>query len=323
MIRRAQHRRVWYSLASAALLAALVTSVSTPSAQSGYVHLNPVVEALAQGRHVFGVSTSDLSLENAVALAGNPNLDYVYLDMEHNPLRFQEMKHFLAFITAGDKAGIIKRGNGQVRPAVFARFPPYGREQTLWMVKHALDIGLNGILINNVETKEQAENIVRTMRPTQRRDSKIPNPAGVRGTVVCGFWAAGGGNCRSHADLWPLNPDGDLIFWPMIETMEGVRNADAIAQVPGVSGFYLGASGDLSADLGVANPHPDVDAAMAKILSVCQARNIPCGGTVNAGNVAQFMKQGYKIINFGGAGGGLNAANEAARLAALKAGAKR
>jgi 4-hydroxy-2-oxoheptanedioate aldolase len=313
---------VWYSLASAVVLVAFVTSISTPSAQSGYVHLNPVVEALAQGRHVFGVSTSDLSIENAVALAGNPNLDYVYLDMEHNPLRFQEMKHFLAFITAGDKAGIIKRGNGQVRPAVFARFPPYGREQTLWMVKHALDIGLNGILINNVETKEQAENIVRTMRPTQRRDSKIPNPPGVRGTVVCGFWAAGG-DCRNHADLWPLNPDGDLIFWPMIETMEGVRNADAIAQVPGVSGFYLGASGDLSADLGVTTPHPDVDAAMAKILSVCQARNIACGGTVNAANVAEFMKQGYKIINFGGAGGGLNAANEAARLAALKAGAKR
>jgi 4-hydroxy-2-oxoheptanedioate aldolase len=314
---------MWCSLASAVLLAALAASVSTPSAQSGYVHLNPVVEALAQGRHVFGVSTADLSLENAIALAGNPNLDYVYLDMEHNPLRFQEMKHFLAFITAGDKAGMIKRGTGQVRPAVFARFPPYGREQTLWMVKHALDIGLNGILINNIETKEQAENIVRTMRPTQRRESKIPMPPGIRGTVVCGFWAAGGAECRNHADLWPLNPDGDLIFWPMIETMEGVRNADAIAQVPGVSGFYLGASGDLSADLGVANPHPDVDAAMAKIMGVCQARNIPCGGTVNAGNVAQFMKQGYKIINFGGAGGGLNANNEAARLAAVKAGAKR
>lgn len=319
MTRESQLRRVWYPFAIAAVLAAL----GMPSAQSGYVHLNPVVEALAQGRHVFGVSTSDLSIDNAVALAGNPNLDYVYLDMEHNPLRFQEMKHFLAFITAGDKAGLIKRGTGQVRPAVFARFPPYGREQTQWMVKHALDIGLNGILINNVETTEQAENIVRTMRPAQRRDSKIPRPPGMRGTVVCGFWAPGGSACRSHADLWPLNPEGDLIFWPMIETMEGVRNADAIAQVPGVSGFYLGASGDLSADLGVATPHPDVDAAMAKILSVCQARHLPCGGTVTAANAAQFIQQGYRIVNFGGAGGGLNAGNEAARLAALKGGAKR
>jgi 4-hydroxy-2-oxoheptanedioate aldolase len=323
MIRRSHRARAWLALTGAAVLAAVFSAVSRPLAQPGYVHLNPVVDALAQGRHVFGVSTSDLSLENAIALAGNPNLDYVYLDMEHNPLRFDEMRHFLAFITAGDKAGIIRRGNGQVRPAVFARFPPYGREQTLWMVKHALDIGLNGILINNIETKEQAENIVRTMRPSQRRDSKIPVPAGVRGTVVCGFWAAGGGDCRTHADLWPLNPEGDLIFWPMIETMEGVRNADAIAQVPGVGGFYLGASGDLSADLGVTAQHPDVDAAMATILKVCRTRNIPCGGTVSAANAAQFMKQGYRIINFGSAGGGMNAANEAARAAAVQAGAKR
>jgi 4-hydroxy-2-oxoheptanedioate aldolase len=323
--RRSQHVRLWWSLAisTATAIAALVASIGTPAAQSAPVHLNPVVEALAQGRHVFGVSTADLSLENAVALAGNPNLDYVYLDMEHNPLRFAEMKQFLAFITAGDKAGMIKRGNGQVRPAVFARFPPYGREETLWIVKHALDIGLNGIIINNMETKEQAEHIVRTMRPTQRRDSKIPVPAGIRGTVVCGFWAAPGAECRGHADIWPLNPAGDLIFWPMIETMEGVRNADAIAQVPGVSGFYLGQSSDLSADLGVGNPHPDVDAAMAKILGVCQARNLPCGGTVSAANVAQFVKQGYRIFNFGSAGGGMNAANEAARVAAVQAGAKR
>ena len=123
MIRGSQHRRVWYSLAGAVVLAAVGTAVSTPSAQSGSVHLNPVIEKLSQGKHVFGVSTSDLSLQNAVSFAGDPNVDYVYLDMEHNPLRFEEMRHFLAFITAGDKAGILERGNGQVRPAVFARLP--------------------------------------------------------------------------------------------------------------------------------------------------------------------------------------------------------
>lgn len=316
------HRLLWRGLAGAVIVAAAVVEPGTPFAQTAPVHLNPVVEALAQGKHVFGVSTSDLSLQNAVSLAGNPDIDYVYLDMEHNPLRFGEMKQFLAFITAGDKAGIIKRGTGQVRPAVFARFPPAGREETQWMVKHSLDIGLTGILINNVETKEQAENIVRTMRPSPRRDSPLAVPRGLRGTVTCGFWASPA-NCRAHADLWPLNPAGDLIFWPMIETAEGVRNADAIAQVPGVSGFYLGASADLSADLGVDNSHPEVEAAMSKILGVCQSRKIPCGGTVTADNVAAMMKTGYRIINFGGANGGLTAGNEAARQAAVKAGARR
>ena len=316
------HRLVWLGLAGALVVAAAAVPASTPFAQTAPVHLNPVVEALIQGKHVFGVSTSDLSLQNAVSLAGNPNLDYVYLDMEHNPLRFGEMQQFLAFVTAGDKAGIIKRGTGQVRPAVFARFPPAGREEAQWIVKHALDIGLTGILINNVETKEQAENIVRTIRPSPRRDSLLAIPRGLRGTVTCGFWATPA-NCRAHADLWPLDPAGDLIFWPMIETMEGVRNADAIAQVPGVSGFYLGASADLSADLGVDSKHPDVAAAMGKILNVCQARKIPCGGTVTPDNAAAMMKMGYRIFNFGGANGGLTAGNEAARQAVLKAGARR
>lgn len=316
-------RRLTWSAAIALLFALPVLLPSVPAAQTTGVHLNPVVEKLSQGKHVFGVSTSDLSLSNAMSLAGNPDIDYVYLDMEHTPLRWDAMREFLAFITAGDKAGMLKRGNAQVRPAVFARFPPYVRDGGLWMIKHALDIGLTGILVNNLETKEQAEAVVRIMRPAQRRDSKIPNPPGVRGTVTCAFWGLGGGDCRARADLWPLNPEGDLIFWPMIENMAGVRNADAIAQVPGVSGFYLGAAGDLSADLGVPATHPDVDAAMAKIMSVCQARKIPCGGTVNAQNVASFAKLGYQIFNFGGANGGMTANNERARDAAMKAGAKR
>jgi hypothetical protein len=35
------------------------------------------------------------------------------------------------------------------------------------------------------------------------------------------------------------------------------------------------------------------------------------------------MQQGYRIINFGGANGGLSAPNEAARSAAIAAGARR
>ncbi len=305
-----------------AVVAALL--VPAPSAQEPYLHLNPVVEKLSQGKHVFGVSTSDLSLQNARALARDPNIDYVYLDMEHNAMRFDQLEIFLAGMT--DKAGILRRGNAQAHPAVFARFVPYGSENAQWVVKHALDLGLMGIIINNVETVQQAEEVVRTMRYMPQRDSRFPTPRGVRGTAgnAPWFWGVSGAEYRRRADLWPLNPEGELLFWAMIETVEGVSNADAIAQVPGVGGFYLGAGGDLSNSLGVPNAtHPDVGAAVEKILGVCQARNLACGGTVTAGNVAAKMEQGYRIINFGGANGGLTAQNEAARHAAIAAGASR
>ena len=316
------HRPAGPLLAAGIVIAVLFVSV--PSAQEAYLHLNPVVEKLAQGRHVFGVSTADLSLQNARALASEPSIDYVYVDMEHNPLRFDQLEHFVAFLVAGDKAGIVARGNAQAHPPVFARFPPYGREQTLWMVKHALDIGLMGILINNVETPEQAENIVRTIRPRQLRSSAIPNPPGVRGTVTCPFWGIGRDECRRRADLWPLNPQGDLLFWAMIETKEGVENADAIAQVPGVGGFYLGAGADLSSSYGAESPDdPEVAAAFERLLAVCRERDLACGGTVTPANAALRMEQGYRIFNFGGANGGLTAANAAARSAVIAAGAQR
>ena len=255
-------RPLVYTLTGAVFVALLV---SAPSAQQPYLHLNPVVEKLSQGKHVFGVSTSDLSLQNARSLARDPDIDYVYLDMEHNAMRFDQLEIFLSGMT--DKAGILQRGNGQAHPAVFARFAPYGSENAQWVVKHALDLGLMGVLINNVETVQQAENVVRTMRYMPQRDSRIPTPRGVRGTAgnAPWFWGISGTEYRRRADLWPLNPQGDLLFWPMIETVEGVNNADAIAQVPGVGGFYLGAGGDLSNSLGVPDStHPDVNAAIER-----------------------------------------------------------
>jgi len=321
-LRASPHRPAWFSAAGATAVASLLAA--GPAAQSPYLHLNPVVEKLAQSKHVFGVSTADLSLQNARSLARDPNIDYVYVDMEHNPMRFDQLEIFLAGLM--DKAGMLRRGNAQAHPAVFARFAPYGFEDVQWVVKHALDIGLMGVLINNVETAQQAENVVRTMRFVPLRDSAIPHPRGVRGTAGSGpwFWGVSAGEYRRRADLWPLNPEGDLLFWPMIETVEGVKNADAIARVPGVGGFYLGAAGDLTASLGLTDAaHPDVDAAMKQILSVCRARQLACGGTVTTADVAAKLRDGYTILNFGGANGGLSAANDAVRRAAVAAGAKR
>ena len=323
MIRPTDRRPGWPMLVAAVFLLTIFVPVIVPSAQQRYLHLNPVVEKLSQGKHVFGVRTSDLSLQNARSLARANDIDYVYLDMEHNPMRFGELEQFMAYLK--DVEGVLKRGTAQAHPAVFARFAPYSREDVQWTIKHGLDLGLMGVLANNLETKEQAEHIVRTMRPMQRRDSKIPTPVGERGTLGGQwFWGVSGEDYRNRVDLWPLNPQGDIIFWPMIETQLGVKNADAIAQVPGVSGFFLGGAGDLTSSYGVrSNQDPDVQGALQRILEVCKRRNIACGRSVSADDAAKYIRDGYKIINLGAADGGLSEENGAARKAALAGGAKR
>src|SRR5437867_5523202 len=117
------------------------------SAQQKPQHLNPVIAKLAEGKTVYGLITGDLSLAYAREVARAP-VDFIYADLEHNPLDFPSLHLFLMGMT--DKAMVLKKGNLQPNVALFARFPPEA-DQSQWAVKQALDIGLHGVIFNGVE----------------------------------------------------------------------------------------------------------------------------------------------------------------------------
>src|SRR5438093_7356794 len=112
-------------------------------------HLNPMIEKLAAGKAVFGPIISDLSMSNARTWARS-DADYVWIDMEHNPLNMEAVAHFIAF--SNDRSYTVKRGDGQPKLALVARFPPYASENAAWVAKQALDMGLMGIVYNTVNT---------------------------------------------------------------------------------------------------------------------------------------------------------------------------
>jgi 4-hydroxy-2-oxoheptanedioate aldolase len=260
-------------------------------------HLNPVIEKLAAGKPFIGFQTGDFSLENARNLS-NTDIDYVYLEMEHGPMDFEGMHRFTVGMI--DKATILKKGNAQPNVAIFARFAPYGREQAQWFVKQALDIGLMGVIFNGIDNPEQALLAVRNMRYPQKRTSKYPNPPGLRGyapATAAWWWGVSDAEYERRADLWPLNPDGDLLAIMMIETAEGLKNADAIASAPGVGAIFVGAGGDLHQYLGVESNSPEVEQAFQAILKACVAHNVACGITALTGSdIAKRLAEGWKMI---------------------------
>src|SRR5579864_5065588 len=276
-----------------ALLAAGVAAL----AQSSPKHLNPVIEKLASGKPFLGVQTGDLSLENARALA-RADIDYVYLEMEHGPMDFDGLHRFTVGMI--DKAAILKKGNAQANVAIFARFAPYGRESSQWVVKQALDTGLMGVIFNGIDNADQAMLAVRNMRYPQKKTSKYQDPPGLRGyapgTAVW-WWGVSDVEYERRADLWPLNPDGDLLAIMMIETAEGLKNADAIAAVPGVGAIFVGAGADLHQYLGVESNAPEVEQAFQTILKACLAHNVACGITALSGrDIARRLAEGWKMI---------------------------
>src|SRR3984893_2945763 len=105
-------------------IAAVGMQVGSASAQQAPIHLNPAVEKLARGEPIIGTQTDDMSLQNCHALA-RIDFDYSYVDMEHGPLNLDGLSFCIAAMV--DKAETLKKGNPQPKVALFARFPPYGR----------------------------------------------------------------------------------------------------------------------------------------------------------------------------------------------------
>ena len=287
-----QYRFITISVAALALSAS-----GAPVAQQASVHLNPVIAKLAEGKTVYGlINSGDLSLVNARETARAP-VDFVYADMEHSPLDFPGLAIFLAGLT--DKAAILSKGNLQPNVAFFARVPQEADEST-WVVKQALDIGLMGVIFNGVDTKEQAVTAVRSMRYPPLKGETRREPAGIRGYGTGGAtwaWGINAAEYERRADVWPLNPDGDLLAVVMIESEVGMKNLNEIAAVPGVGAIFLGAGSDLSRSMGVRPNAPEVEAAFQQVLSACKTHKVACGISAGSGaDVARRVKEGWNII---------------------------
>lgn len=306
-------------LTTALCIIVLALALARPSAQEASMHLNPMVEKLAASKPVFGVSTADLSMENAHAIA-RANIDFVRIEMEHGPMNMESLRNFL--IGMIDKESTLKRGNAQVSVAPIARFAPYGRENAEWVPKQALDVGLMGVMFNDIDDREQALRAVRNMRYPQMKTSKYFEPNGLRGvgpTNALWFWGLSNADYNRRADLWPLNPQGDLLAIMMIESVEGLHHIDEIASVPGVGIIFPGAASDLSNAMGIPGNSPEKEAALQTILKSCKAHNVACGVVANTpADVQKRIQEGWKYIDFG-PNTGLSAAADAAARAARAA----
>ena len=272
------------------VLLALITFPA--SAQSP--RLNPMIELLEQGEFVFGPIWGDKSPGGAVSVSRNDELDYIFYDMEHSPFDITELRTFMQFMV--DPGRILRRGKPGWERTVLVRIPAYGREGNQWMIKNILDQGAHGIITPHIETAEQARNVVRSIRYPQPMGDANMEPAGQRGSGAGNairYWGVSGADYMAKADLWPLDPNGELLVMIQIENQLGVENVEEIAKVPGVS-MLMAAPSDLTMAYG--GDRDAAEAAIQRILAVSKAAGIPCAITASVRDVEMRVAQGFKVI---------------------------
>jgi 4-hydroxy-2-oxoheptanedioate aldolase len=260
--------------------------------------LNGVIGALEQGHPTFTAFTP-ANVAAAVAFSTS-KYDGIVFEMEHNPWDIIGLRDsFQYLLNRGQIAG-----SGSIAPAVtpMVRIPPNGAELGQWHAKQALDLGAYGIVWPHIATVAEATNAVAACRYPRLKSAPLYEPAGVRGdgpTAAVRYWGLSQQEYYARADVWPLDPAGEILVILMMEDTVGIENlTDILENVPGIGAILIG-EGDLSQELGYPRQytHPVVLEAMAQVVNTCKEHNVPVGHPhVDAGNVERILGEGYRFL---------------------------
>ena len=274
---RARRRRT--AVAAIAGLAVAGGLAAGDAAAQERTRINKVIEAIEEGRP-------------AIA-----NRDWRFVDMEHSPFSSTGIAEVFAEMDQDrDEAG-------RLRLTPLVRIPQDGDEDFKWAVKQVLDLGGLGVIVPHVDTGEEALRLVRAARYPPLRNDAQPEPRGERGWGpgrAVRLWGVDTAEYHARADVWPLDPDGEIFVVAMVESAEAVANIEEILAAP-VSAIMV-VPGDMSIDLGLGpapgpENHPEVDAMFRKVLEACQAQErVICGCGDGAVRLQQRIDEGWQFI---------------------------
>lgn len=198
--------------------------------------VNTFKAALAEGRRQIGLWVS-LADPTCAEIAGTAGFDWLVIDGEHAPNDLRSTLAQLRALAPYPTHPVVRLPAGEV-----------------WMIKQALDIGAQTLLIPMVESAAQARALVAATRYA---------PEGIRGMGGSGARATRYGAIADYARVAAR----EICLLVQVETRAGLAALPGILEVDGVDGVFIGPS-DLAADMGHPGrtDAPDVRAAIAAAL---------------------------------------------------------
>jgi 2-keto-3-deoxy-L-rhamnonate aldolase RhmA len=226
---------------------------------------------LARDMAVAGLMMSELKTPMLGALLDAVGLHFAIIDQEHGAYGADT----LAAVVAGFRGG---------RCLPLVRIPEIRREYVLT----PLELGVAGILAPRVESRTQAEDLVRFCR--------YP-PAGDRGISLC---RAHTGFRRVDRNDYTARANADILLMAQIETQTALDNLDDILATPGIDMAFIGPS-DLALSCGIdASPRtPRMRAIIERVVATARAQGLSVGiHTYDLEAAAELVAAGVGFISF-------------------------
>ncbi|MEO6444986.1 MAG: aldolase/citrate lyase family protein [Gemmatimonadaceae bacterium] len=299
------------------LTMAAVAAVAAMAVAQGSKRLNPVAELLAQKQAVFGLyapsnrrapgsgATADAAkspAQLAREALGYPGGDFVFDgSLEGNyEAAFPTFAEFAAGMADG--GALARKPTLRLHHPLFVKTPEIAPDpaKARERIARQLNQGVAGIVFVGVESAEEARQGLAMMRFESNGGTR-PNDVG----DAPARWGMSEKEYRARADLWPLNPRGELVNWTIVESKEGLAHVREIAAVQGIGVLFPGA-GTLRGVFSHtdANGKRVVDeaaweTAIQQVLSACKEFQVPCGYPATEKDIEMRMKQGFSVFIMG------------------------
>ena len=229
--------------------------------------MNSAKQKLSAGRLVLCMGLRQARSPDIAMIAAECGFDAVYADMQHSPLSLETVSAICV--------GALGQG---VTPLV--RPPSHAGDA----ISRALDGGAQGVIMPDVNDAAQARAIVAHGRfaPLGRRSVMGPTPALAYRALPLG---------EINQAL-----NADTLIVAMLETAEGIANADQIAAVPGVDVVLIG-SNDLCTGLGIPGQlrHPKLREAYETTAQACKQH----GKTLGVGGIRGDLELQRDLVKLG------------------------
>ncbi|MDP3541434.1 MAG: aldolase/citrate lyase family protein [Elusimicrobiota bacterium] len=204
-------------------------------------------------------------------MAARAGFDWVAVDLEHSSITLRECEDLIRVIDLAEGTPLVRLTSNDPD-----------------LIKRVMDSGARGVIVPTVSTEEEAQLAV---------EAVYYPPRGRRGVGLArahGYGADFAGYMKRLAK--------EAVVVAMIETAQGVENAERILGVDGVDAYFLGPY-DLSASLGVIGKtsHPKVEKAIAKVRAAGKRTGKPGGIHVVEPDPAALkrrIKEGFRFVAY-------------------------
>jgi 4-hydroxy-2-oxoheptanedioate aldolase len=310
---------------------ALVTGLAT--AQSPKQRLNPVIELIEQKKPAFGLylpsnrrpgmrpgapgapatqgaagaragaaaaDAPDVPQKTPAELAAEAvafkRTDYLFDgSMEGNMQR--ALPAFTEMMKGLQAAGVVSKSPLRLTHPVFVKSPELDQPTIAADIATQLNLGVSGVMLPKAESAEQVQKAIAAMRFASKGGTR-PDAVG----AAPAFWGLSEAEYKAKADVWPLNPDGELLNWTIVESKEGLAKVREIAAVKGVGVLWPGAGtlrGVFTTTTAAGERQFDEkgwEAAIQSVLSACKEFKVACGYPANASDIELRIKQGFSVF---------------------------